>query len=61
MTRDVNDGPLTRDEHFLIRQAVKENKGRLVNRVIIMLLLELGARPVQLVQLEEQDFIRSHP
>lgn len=57
MTRDVNDGPLSHDEHFLIRRAVKEDKGRLVDRVIIMLLLELGARPVQLVQLEEQDFL----
>lgn len=57
MTRDINDGPLTHDEHFLIRRAVKEDKGRLVDRVIIMLLLELGARPVQLVELEEQDFL----
>jgi integrase len=59
MTRDVNDGPLTSDEHFLIRTAVKENKGSLVDRVIIMLLLELGSRPVQLVQLEEQDFVKN--
>ena len=57
MTRDVNDGPLSHDEHFLIRRAVKEDKGRLIDRVIIMLLLELGSRPFQLVQLEEQDFI----
>lgn len=57
MTRDVNDGPLSHDEHFLLRRAVKEDKGRLVDRVIIMLLLELGARPAQLVQLEKQDFI----
>lgn len=57
MTRDVNDGPLSHDEHFLIRQAVKEGHGPLLNQAIIMLLLELGSRPVQLVQLEEQDFI----
>lgn len=57
MSRDPDDGPLSHDEHSLIRRAVKEDKGRLVDRVIIMLLLELGARPTQLVQLEEQDFI----
>lgn len=56
MTRDVNDGPVSHDEHFLIRQAVKEGRGLLVSRVIIMLLLELGARPIQLVNLEERDF-----
>jgi integrase len=55
MSRDPDDGPLSRDEHFLIREAVKAEKGRLLNRVIIMLLLETGARPVQLVQIEEQD------
>jgi integrase len=56
MTRDVNDGPLTNDEHFLVRQAVKEGIGALLKRVIVMLLLELGARPIQIVALEEQDF-----
>jgi integrase len=57
MSRDVDEGPLSHDEHFLIRQAVKDGRGPLLSRVIIMLLLELGARPIQLVQLEEQDFI----
>ncbi|HLL14271.1 MAG TPA: hypothetical protein VK388_04265 [Pyrinomonadaceae bacterium] len=56
MTRDVDDGPLTNDEHFLVRQAVKEDAYSLLKRVIVALLLELGARPVQLVMLEEQDF-----
>lgn len=56
MSRDVNDGPLTNDEHFLVRQATKEGACALLKRVIVMLLLELGARPVQLVMLEEQDF-----
>ncbi|MDT5270386.1 MAG: hypothetical protein QOH49_2572 [Acidobacteriota bacterium] len=55
MTRDVNDGPLTNDEHFLVRQAAKEGIGSLLKRVIVMLLLELGARPIQIVSLEEQD------
>lgn len=57
MSRDTKDGPLTHDEHFLVRQAVQMGKGRLVDRVILMLLLETGARPVQLVQLEELDLI----
>lgn len=57
MSRDIQDGPLSHDEHFLVRQAVKTGKGRLVDRVIIMLLLETGARPIQLVQLEELDIV----
>lgn len=57
MSRDIDGGPLSHDEHFLVRQAVKEGKGRLIDRVIIMLLLETGARPLQLVQLEEQDLV----
>lgn len=57
MSRDVDAGPLSDDEHLLVRRAVHTRKGRLKDRVIIMLLLETGARPVQLVQLEEQDFI----
>jgi integrase len=57
MSHDINDGPLSNDEHFLVRQALKTKKVRLVDRVIIMLLLETGARPIQLVQLEEQDLI----
>jgi hypothetical protein len=57
MSRDVDDGPLSQDEHFLLRQALKTGKGRLQDRVILMLLLETGSRPVQLVQLEECDLI----
>lgn len=57
MSRDINDGPLSHDEHFLIRQALRETKGRPTDRVIMMLLMETGARPVQLVQLEEHDLI----
>lgn len=55
MTRDVNDGPLANDEHFLVRKAVKDGIGSLFKRVVLMLLLELGARPIQIVALEEQD------
>jgi integrase len=57
MSRDVEEGPLSHDEHFLVRQAVKERKGSLQSRVCVMLEVELGARPVQLVALEEQDFV----
>jgi integrase len=57
MSQDINDGPLSHDEHFLLREAVKKEKGKLVDRVIIMLLLETGARPIQLVQLEQADFV----
>src|SRR6185436_12629472 len=57
MSRDVEDGPLSHDEHLLVRQAVNTGKGRLKDRVIIMLLLETGARPIQVVQLEEQDLV----
>jgi integrase len=56
MTRDPRKGPLDDYEHWLVRQAVKEGKGSLLARVCIMLLLELGARPIQLQMLEEQDF-----
>jgi len=56
MTRDVNDGPLSHDEHYLVRQAIKTGRGTLVQRVIVALLLELGARPSQLIRLEKCDF-----
>jgi integrase len=55
MSRDVDDGPLSHDEHFLVRNAVETPVGELIDRVIVMLLLETGARPVQLVLLEERD------
>ena len=55
MSLDTTNGPLSSDEHFALQRAVKEKRGYLNHRVIIMLLLETGARPIQLVQLEEQD------
>jgi len=57
ISQDIQDGPLSHDEHFLVREAVKQEKGKLDDRVIIMLHLETGARPIQLVQLEERDLI----
>jgi integrase len=55
-SRDPNKGPLDDHEYSLIRRAVKEGKGRLIERICIMLLLETGARAAQLIMLEEQDF-----
>src|SRR5207249_7768354 len=54
-TRDTKRGPLNDQEHWLLRQAVKEEKGSSLARVAVMLLLELGQRPTQFVLLEEGD------
>lgn len=56
LNRDPDKGPLNDDEFRLIRQAVKEKRGPLVSRVCIMLFLELGTRPAQLILLDEMDF-----
>ena len=56
MTRDPRRGPLDEQEHWLVRQAVKAGEGDLIERVCVMLVLETGARPSQLVLIEEQDF-----
>ena len=55
MTRDPKRGPLDEQEHWLLRQAVKAGDGDLIERVCVMLELETGARPSQLVLIEEQD------
>ncbi|MGH9396092.1 MAG: hypothetical protein ACRD18_04500 [Terriglobia bacterium] len=56
MTRDPRRGPLDEQEHWLLRQAVKAGEGVLIERVCVMMVLETGARPSQLVRLEEEDF-----
>ncbi|MCI0627181.1 MAG: hypothetical protein L0387_36970, partial [Acidobacteria bacterium] len=56
MSRDPRKGPLDDQEHWLVRQAVKSGKGTLLERVCVMLVLELGSRPSQLVLLKEQDY-----
>ncbi len=56
LNRDPDKGPLNDDEFRLVRQAVKEERGSLVSRVCVMLLLELGSRPAQLILLDETDF-----
>ena len=55
-TRDPERGPLNDEEHWLIRQAIKEKKGPLLERVCVMLMLEFGARPGQIILLDEQDY-----
>jgi len=56
MSRDPRRGPLDDQEHWLLRQAIKAGEGDLIERVCVMLVLETGSRPSQLVLLEEQDF-----
>ena len=56
MTRDPKRGPLDEQEHWLLRQAVRAGDGDLIERVCVMLVLETGARPAQLILLEEQGF-----
>jgi len=56
MSRDPEKGPFSEQEHWLLRQAVKNDRGSFLTRVCVMLLLELGARPIQLVLLTIADF-----
>lgn len=56
LNRDPDKGPLNDDEFRLVRQAVKEQRGPLAARVCVMLFLELGARPAQIISLDELDF-----
>ena len=56
ITRDINRGPLTDHEHTLVLNAVNQEKGSLQARVIIMILMETGARPGQLILLTEDDY-----
>ncbi len=53
MSRDPAKGPLDEQEHWLVRQALKLERGTLLERVCVMLLLELGARTSQLLLLKE--------
>jgi integrase len=55
MSRDPEKGPFSEQEHWLLRQAVKNGQGSFLTRVCVMLLLELGARPIQLVLLTIAD------
>ena len=57
MSRDPAKGPLDEQEHWLVRQALAAEKGTLLGRVCVMLLLELGARPSQLLLLKEKHLV----
>lgn len=56
MSRDAKRGPLDEQEHWLLRRAVKAGEGDPIERACVMLVLETGARPSQLVLLKEEDF-----
>jgi integrase len=56
MSRDPKDGPFSDSEFWQIRQAVKRTDVPLIEQVCVMVLLELGVRPGQAVQLDEDDF-----
>lgn len=56
--RHVTRGPYSPDELYLIRQAVSEEQGQLLDRVIIMLHLELGSNPSAYCRLLNQDLKR---
>lgn len=57
MSRDPARGPLDEQEHWMVRQALASGKGTLLQRVCVMLLLELGARPSQLLLLKESHLV----
>ncbi len=56
MRRDPEQGPLNDQEHWLVLEGIKSGKGDLMYRVCVMLVLETGSRPSQLVLLKERDF-----
>ena len=55
LTRDPEKGPFSDKEFSLIKQAVKNEAIPLLLRICIMLLLELGIRPEQVVQIDKSD------
>jgi integrase len=56
--RHITRGPYSPEELYLIRQALSHEKGQLLDRVIIMLHLELGANPSAYCHLLNQDLKR---
>lgn len=53
--RHVTKGPLSPDEKSLILKAIKEGKGTDQDRALVMLLCELGLRPVTISRLKVKD------
>jgi integrase len=56
--RHVTRGPYSPEELFLSRQALSQERGQLLDRVILMLHLELGANPSAYCRLRNQDLKR---
>jgi len=55
LTRDPEKGPFSEKEFSLIKQAVKNEDIPALSRTCVMLLLELGIRPEQVVQIDKSD------
>jgi hypothetical protein len=51
-------GPLTPDEKWLLKQALRQKLGRQEDRILIQILLELGLRPHAMLLLRHQDLKR---
>ena len=51
-------GPLTPDEKWLLKQALRQEVGRQEDRILIQILLELGLRPHAMLLLRNQDLKR---
>lgn len=58
LTDDDEEGPLDNVEYDLLRSVVTSGVGSELERVCIMLCMELGANPKNLVLLEERDFFK---
>ncbi|MEF2144377.1 MAG: tyrosine-type recombinase/integrase [Desulfovibrionaceae bacterium] len=58
LTNDDEFGPLDDVEFDLLRSVVENGRGSLIERVCVMLCIELGANPKSLVLLEKRDFIK---
>jgi integrase len=56
LTRNPDRGPFTEEESYLLRSAVKNEAGTLVQRICVMISDELAIRPGQAVLLDEEDF-----
>ena len=55
---DDEEGPLDNVEYDLLRSVVKSGVGNELERICIMLCMELGANPKNFVLLEERDFVK---
>lgn len=58
LTDDDEEGPLDNVEYELLRSVVKNGIGSDLDRVCVMLCMELGTNPKNIVLLEERDFVK---